>query len=136
VVRDVHLNARARSALERQRALTQLAGEEVLSDPDTGEAWQDSRHDFLAPWTVALKLLGIRYRRPYNCRHTYATIMLMAGMNHSFCATQLGHSIQMFQTTYSKWLHGAQDAAEMAKLAPVAVYPTVIPQDTRARAVT
>jgi integrase len=49
-------------------------------------------------------------------RHTYATIMLMAGMNHSFCAKQLGHSVEMFQRTYSKWIDGLQDDAEMARL--------------------
>ena len=58
----------------------------------------------------------IRYRRPNNVRHTYATIMLMAGMNHSFCAKQLGHSVEMFLRTYSKWLNGGQNALEMERL--------------------
>ena len=49
-------------------------------------------------------------------RHTYATIMLMAGMNHSFCAKQLGHSVEMFQRTYSKWIDGQQDNTEMGCL--------------------
>jgi len=42
--------------------------------------------------------------------------MLMAGMNPAFCATQLGHSIEMFHKTYSKWLHGAQNDLEMQRL--------------------
>jgi integrase len=32
------------------------------------------------------------------------------------CAKQLGHSIEMFQRTYSKWLDGEQDDREMDKL--------------------
>lgn len=46
----------------------------------------------------------IRYRRPYNMTHCYATAMLMAGMTPAFCAKQLGHSVEMFLTTYSKWI--------------------------------
>jgi len=37
-------------------------------------------------------------------------------MNHSFCATQLGHSVEIFQTTYSKWMGGDRDDLEMDKL--------------------
>ncbi|VBC91783.1 Bbp50 [Burkholderia pseudomallei] len=32
--------------------------------------------------------------------------MLMAGMTPAFCAKQLGHSVEMFLTTYSKWIEG------------------------------
>lgn len=66
--------------------------------------------------TPALKRLGIRYRRPYDVRHTYATVMLMAGMNPAFCARQLGHSVEMFHRTYAKWLDGEQNDREMERL--------------------
>ncbi len=62
-----------------------------------------------------MNILGIRYRRPYNMRHTYATALLMADMNHSFCAKQLGHSVEMFQRTYTKWIDGPQNAVQMDK---------------------
>ena len=68
------------------------------------------RRSYLKP---TLKRLGIRYRHPYNMRHTCATIMLMDGMNHSFCAKQLGPSVEMFQRTYSKWIDGQQDDAQL-----------------------
>jgi integrase len=35
---------------------------------------------------AALVALKIRARRQYNCRHTYATMCLMAGMNLGFIA--------------------------------------------------
>ncbi|KGS55144.1 putative phage integrase [Burkholderia pseudomallei MSHR5613] len=38
--------------------------------------------------------------------HCYATAMLMAGMTPAFCAKQLDHSVEMFLTTYSKWIDG------------------------------
>ena len=49
-------------------------------------------------------------------RHTYATLMLMAGMTPAFCAGQMGHSVDIFLRTYAKWIPGAGDAAEMARL--------------------
>jgi integrase len=114
--RDVILNSRAQAALARQKAHTLLAGAEVWQDPRYGSAWVDERAFRRSFWTPTLKRLGIRYRRPYNMRHTYATMMLMAGMTPAFCAKQLGHSVEVFLRTYSKWLNGDQNALEMQRL--------------------
>jgi integrase len=65
---------------------------------------------------TTLKRLGIRYRRPYNMRHSYATAMLMAGMAPGFCGKQLGHSVEQFHKTYARWLDGEQNDLEMARL--------------------
>lgn len=67
-------------------------------------------------WRPTLRELGIRYRAPYNCRHTYATICLMAGLNPAFIARQLGHSVQMLLSTYAHWIESDRDWAEMKKL--------------------
>jgi integrase len=114
--RTVKLNSIALAAITRQKAHTFLADDFVFNDPRYDTPWVDERAFRRSYWTPTLKRLGIRYRRPYNMRHTYATIMLMAGMNHSFCAKQLGHSVEMFQRTYSKWIDGQQDDAEMGRL--------------------
>lgn len=37
--------------------------------------------DLLKQWVPVLNELGIRRRPPYNCRHTYATIRSMSGLN-------------------------------------------------------
>ena len=66
--------------------------------------------------TPTLKALGLRYRRPYNTRHSYATMMLMSGMTPAFCATQLGHSVGMLLSTHARWLDGEQNAMEMGRL--------------------
>jgi len=60
--------------------------------------------------------LGIRYRPPYNCQHTYATMCLMAGMNSAFIATQLGHSVQMLLSTHVRWINSSTDWHELDKL--------------------
>ena len=116
VSRLVKLNSRALAALQRQRQHTQMAGEMVFNDPRYARAWEDERAFRRSYWTPTLKRLGIRYRRPYNMRHSYATAMLMAGMAPGFCAKQLGHSVEQFHKTYARWLDGEQNDLEMARL--------------------
>jgi integrase len=114
--RMVLLNSRAVAALMRQRSLTQLAGDFVFVDPRYGTPWLDERAFRRSYWTPTLSALGIRYRKPYNTRHSYATMMLMAGMTPALCAAQLGHSVGMLLSTYARWLDGAHNAPEMRRL--------------------
>jgi integrase len=116
VAREVILNSRALAAVNRQAKHTRIAGEHVWIDPRYGTPWEDERAFRRSYWTPTLKRLGIRYRRPYNMRHTYATMMLMAGMTPAFCAKQLGHSVEMFLKTYAKWMDGDRNDLEMARL--------------------
>ena len=128
-VRTVRLNSRALRSLQRQRAFTQTTGAEVFLDPRYGTPWIDERAFRRSFWTPTLKLLGIRYRRPYNMRHSYATAMLMAGMAPAFCARQLGHSTKIFLGTYAKRVDNVRDDAEMARLES----SLAVPQKTKAR---
>lgn len=111
--RDVRLNSRALAAITRQRKFTQVAGLHVFEDPRYGTPWGDERAYRRSYWTPALKALGIRYRVPYTTRHTYATMMLMAGMRPAFCAKQLGHSREVFDQNYALWIDGDRDDREM-----------------------
>lgn len=63
-----------------------------------------------------LTALNISRRPPYNCRHTYATICIMSGMNPAFISQQLGHSVQMLLSTYARWINSSSDWSEMEKL--------------------
>lgn len=116
VARVVKLNSRAKAALLRQRAHTYLAGGAVFYDPLHGEAWADERNFKKRCWAPCLKRLGLRYRPPYNTRHTYATLLLMRGVKTAFAAKQMGHSRQVFDSTYARWIDGDSDDLEMAKL--------------------
>lgn len=116
VARTVILNSRAFNAINRQRQFSQVAGGRVFHDPRYGEPWKNEDMFQRAYWARMLKRLGMRYRRPYNMRHSYATAMLMAGMTPAFCARQLGHSVKIFLSTYAKWLDGSQNDLEMARL--------------------
>jgi len=116
VSRRVMLNSQAKGALLRQAKHTRMAGEHVWLDPRYGEPWMEERAFRRSYWTPALKRLGIRYRPPNNMRHSYATMMLMAGRKPAWCAKQLGHSVEVFLRTYSKWIEGEEDDREMAEL--------------------
>lgn len=118
VGRIVQLSSRAMAAIKAQKQHTFLAdkGGWVFLDPRSGERWADDWTPREMYWRPTLTRLGIRYRSPYQTRHTYATMMLMAGMTPAFCATQLGHSTEMFFRTYSKWIHGGRNDVEMNRL--------------------
>jgi len=91
LVRDIELSDRARAAIEAQRTHTQLAGKEIFWNPATGEPWANIQSQRRI-WQRCLKRLGLRYREPYQTRHTFATLALMAGANPSYIARQLGHT--------------------------------------------
>lgn len=56
-------------------------------------------------WTRICHASGIRYRRVYQWRHTYASWMLTAGVNPSYLACQMGHAnFQMIANVYGKWM--------------------------------
>lgn len=110
--RTVMLNSMAMEALEEVKGRRGF----LFTTPRAADGWLHSDAFLRHHWTPTLKALGIRYRRPYNLRHTYATTMLMAGMTPAFCARQLGHSVELFLGTYSRWLDGRQNDLEMQRL--------------------
>lgn len=136
--RVVKLTNLAMEAIERQRDHTLLAGGHVFHNPKTGEAWSYAKiTDVRYFWEITLKQLGIRYRRPYNMRHTFATIGLMSGAKPGFLAGQLGHSLRMFFDVYAKWISSSDDAREMEKMeAAIAQNSPEIPQEVESQQLT
>lgn len=67
-------------------------------------------------WNTTIRLSGVRRRRPYQTRHTYACWMLSAGANPAFIANQMGHeNAEMVYTVYSAWIN-ALDGDQIAFL--------------------
>lgn len=61
-------------------------------------------------WDTAIKRAGIRHRKSYQTRHTYACWSLTAGANPSFIASQMGHAdAQMLFQVYGKWMSENND---------------------------
>lgn len=88
----------------------------MFHDPGTGKPWAYEQNARKRYWELTIKTLGIRYRRPYNTRHTYATVGLMAGVNPAYMAGQLGHGTEVFFKDYASWISSKQDISEMAKI--------------------
>jgi integrase len=127
-IRTVLLNSRALEALKAQKAHTFIEGDFVFHDPRDNKRW-GGEPKFRWYWTPLLKRLGIRHRPPYNTRHSYAARMLMAGMVPAFAARQMGHGVQIFLTTYAKWIEGLGDKSEMAKLEIPHAGPVLVPDE-------
>jgi len=103
--RDVKLLPAALEALRRQKTHTYLKGREVFQNPRTGERWTGDQALRKTLWTPALKRAGVRYRNPYQCRHTFASMMLMAGEHVMWVAKQMGHRDWTFTArTYSRFI--------------------------------
>ncbi len=52
-----------------------------------------------------LKKAGIKHRKAYESRHTFACWALSAGTNPNFVANQMGHaSALMIYNLYGKWM--------------------------------
>jgi integrase len=67
-------------------------------------------------WRAAVKKAGIKYRKPYQSRHTYACWSLSAGANPNFIASQMGHAnAQMVYQVYGSWM-SENDEAQMSLL--------------------
>lgn len=103
--RDVKLLPPALQALERQKAFTKLKGQEVFQNPRTGERWTGDQAIRRTSWTYILTKAKVRYRRPYQTRHTYASMMLTAGESIAWLAEQMGHSDWgMLRRIYAKFI--------------------------------
>ena len=117
--RNVDLVPEAIEALRAMKAHTFMLGEaaDVFQNPVTARPWHDERSQRDHYWTPTLRRLGIRHRRAYQTRHTYATIALMGGVNPAYIARQLGHAnARMLFSTYAKWVDSADQGRERAKL--------------------
>lgn len=117
-VRLIDLHDRALAALTRQKAHTFMLGREahVLHNPATGKPWpspRDPRENYFKP---ALRALGIRSRDAYQARHTFATLLLMGGVNPFYISRQLGHaSLAMLLEVYGTWLEAADGGLQARK---------------------
>ncbi|MGX0889016.1 integrase [Pseudomonas sp. ADAK2 TE3594] len=124
-IRQVMLNSRALHAIDQaERMAKQRTQQSRRKQAKSPFVFPPTKNfEFIQQSSVtdkhfqaALTELGIRTRRQYNCRHTYATMCLMAGMNPAFIATQLGHSVQMLLSTYARWINSSTDWGELGKL--------------------
>lgn len=114
--RTVDLLAAVRDDLEEYRPAA-LSGPRLFARAD-GEPWRDTdwrnwrRRHFRAAATAA----GQQGARPYDLRHSFASLLIRAGHDVIYVATQAGHSPEMCLRTYAHELAEARvervDASE------------------------
>ncbi len=102
-IRKILLLPKAKIALQSQMLYT--SGEEyVFNNPNTDKPWSHSSKLGDA-WRKVLEHSGVKYRNPYQMRHTYASTLLSKNENIFWLATQMGHeNTEMIFKHYGKWI--------------------------------
>lgn len=112
----VKLSTILKYAERRKKGAGKILETPFIFPPSKNSEYVRQTSDLHKQWNPILKALGMRHRPPYNCRHTYATICIMSGMNPAFISQQLGHSVQMLLSTYARWINSSSDWSELKKL--------------------
>jgi integrase len=105
--RTIELLPLADQALKDQRSHTQLAGAEVFQNPLKPAAWQHDQQ-IRNQFRRILHQAGVRYRYPYQLRHTFASLSLSSGENIMWVAKQMGHKDwTVTARKYARWMKSA-----------------------------
>ncbi len=81
-----------------------------------GRGFQSGYH-LNRSWREAHDATRVRLRSgSYPWRHTYASLMLTAGVRPALVAQQLGHSVQVLLSTYARWIPADDDRSELEKV--------------------
>ncbi|CAG4900410.1 site-specific integrase [Paraburkholderia saeva] len=115
--RVIKLLGPAMQALVDQKPHTFLLNDTVFMNPRTSKPWHNDQAIRVA-WNRLIHKAKVRYRRPYQTRHTYASMMLSAGEPPMWVASQMGHtSLKMLEQRYGRWMKdSAPDAGDKAVL--------------------
>ena len=103
--REVLLFPNALEALNSQKDFTYNEGKRIFHNPATDKPWCSDVKIRDRVWMNAIKDAGIRYRNPYQTRHTYASMLLSAGENPAWISKQMGHTnMTMLLQKYGHYL--------------------------------
>ena len=103
--RDIRMSSKVREALQRQFKITGHYGRDGLVFCNRNGLPVDDKNFCNRIWKPMLEDLVIPYRRPYDTRHTAATLMLASGESPEWIANQLGHSnTKMLFSVYSNFV--------------------------------
>ena len=81
----------------------------IFLNPRTGDLW-DSAHINGKLWVKTLKACQIDSRPLYNCRHTFGSSLVSAGLPMKYVSQQLGHSnTAVTEQFYATFMQAATD---------------------------
>lgn len=102
-MRDIQMNQLVFDALKAQRQASDELATYVFAN-QLGKPL-DNKNLIERVWHPLLRHLGLTLRRPYQMRHTAATLWLAAGEAPEWIARQLGHSsTEMLFRVYSRYV--------------------------------
>ncbi|HDR2864197.1 TPA: site-specific integrase [Enterobacter asburiae] len=103
--RKVELTDEAMLALNDQKPYSFMKDGCVFEDPKTNKPWASADAIRKKAWVPTLRKAGIRYRNPYQTRHTFATRLISRGVNLFWLAAQMGHKgPEMLFRHYGRYL--------------------------------
>lgn len=103
--RKVGLTEEALAALISQKPFTFMKDETIFEDPKNNKAWASADAIRKKAWVPTLRKAGIRYRNPYQTRHTFTTVHISRGANLFWLASQMGHKgPEMLFRHYGRYL--------------------------------
>lgn len=101
--RDIQMSQLVFDALKAQEAATKPMSEFVFCNREGNPLAH--RNVTNRVWYPLLRHLGFKLRRPYQCRHTAATLWLASGEAPEWIARQLGHTTtEMLFRVYSRYV--------------------------------
>jgi len=101
--REIQMSGVVYDAFVAQAKVTQEKSEYVFCNR-AGEPF-DHNNITKRVWYPLLRFLGLKERRPYQSRHTAATLWLASGENPLWIARQLGHtSTEMLFKVYGRFV--------------------------------
>lgn len=115
--RDIQMSTLVYEALRRQECRSRRLSQYVFCNRAGHPI--DNKNFTERVWRPLLRHLGLPLRRPYQMRHTAATLWLAAGESPEWIARQLGHtSTQMLFRVYSRYVPNLtrQDGSAMERL--------------------
>ena len=101
--RDIQMSQLVYDALKEQEKGTRALSKFVFCNRDGKPL--DYKNVTNRVWKPLLRHLGLKVRRPYQCRHTAATLWLASGEAPEWIARQLGHTTtEMLFRVYSRYV--------------------------------
>jgi integrase len=98
------LAAPSQDLLEYRLAIGRPPETTLLLVDDDGRAWDKSAWDVWRAdrWAPACRAVGLDpVPRPYDLRHSFASLLLAEGRQQLYVAEQLGHSLSVLVSTYA-----------------------------------
>jgi integrase len=127
--REVDMLAPVRAALAEQQGRVGLKSTLVFCNRVGGPL---SLKEVRGAWFRLLRLARLRERPLYQCRHTYATLLLSEGLNPLYVAHQMGHAtVAMVVRHYARWTRkpNRSDAERVERaLAAAGLIPPKMPE--------